>query len=252
MSDLFTKLIRRSQGSERVVRPRLPGLFEPTHFDVRGWGEIDEELAPPENAALRSTQASRMPLTSHNRQKSAELMPSGTPFTSSLQPQLGLEQRQQQMPRDPEAVPQPMKKKTDPQPPALRRTTSEHHHSEFIDTVVRTHMTEVQRIPTDEALNTPTLQDLMASAHPDNSKVSNPQQTQLNLPPSPITPLPSPKRLRPTRQSSGGSRKVEVRIGNIEVRSAQPGSPTAPKRAARPGPKTSLNDYLARRSESRR
>ncbi len=250
MSDLFTKLIGRSRGTERSVRPRLPGLFEPTGFDIQGWGELAEEMKAPEKREVSSTQPRVIAVSSQSRRQKTETTPPRTPSEVLPQTEFDMNRDRREMRRIAAAVPPPARNQAVTGPPAPpHRTPTAHQSGESVEAVVRTRITEVQQMTLQQTPSEPTLQGLIGPAAPEQAKTPRQGPQRPTPPPS---PLPIAKTLRPTRESSGGPRKVEIRIGSIEVRGTRSDPPTAPKRAPRPGPKTSLSDYLARRRESRR
>ena len=248
MTTLFDRLAARSLGRQPVLRPRVPGLFEPVARDEGGFVEVTDERAAVAPAAARRVEprADMSPaIATAGREPPAR--DAGPP---SVAPPMR-EEAPRKEPRRPEPTPELPALPVLPDPrDRVEIATVRHDHIVTRETQV---VTPAPRDAPEEAPNP------RGPAWPSEAPAAPavpPTVAPVQPPPAPIPvaarrltepvkATPTPHAVPPPQRPP--ERRVEVHIEHLEIRQ-QPA--TAPRRSRReppvfPGP--DLDAYLGRK-----
>jgi hypothetical protein len=219
MSGYLANLAARALGVSDVARPR-PSLFEPRR------GGVEPLPAEPEALEARAEEEAAPP------EKSPPELP------------LRREQADAPPPREREGPPAPEWERgpppmSPPRPaPRRARRARERLHSEPEEPVASPAI-----VPGETATSVP-------APEPPLSKDGGEGATEPSRPAPPATALLEPGRLPqrvlPPKQAPEPT--VHVTIGRVDVRAVKADEPTERAKRPRPGPRMSLDDYLARSS----
>lgn len=253
MTDLFRRLAARSIGTERQLRPQLPGLFEPQGAGDDGILEVNEELARQATTPRRAEAAQ----DALDGPAAATPRPAGD-FPAAARHGSPAPQPEQIAER-PAPSPRPA---SAPKPSA--KTIEREIRIEQRETLHERVVTELRAPPsppatppaaaTPAATPRPPANDRPAAPPPVETKSPNRDAPQTTAPPS-LQPLqavvaaarePSLHEDRPDWPPKA-ERRVHIHIDHIEVRQPPRPASTRPKAQQPANPAPNLDDYLRRR-----
>ncbi len=256
MRDLFTELIERSRGALPVVRPRLPGRFEPTGLDFTDSEKAADFRVDPSSQSIAQPIPSPNPMPQSHAFK--EVRPPTPIEVQTRRPRakgnnsqvkgVSDDHRDSDHPPPPE-LPKPMK--ATPTLPSKPASVLNPHAALGKDEPLLSPQavpSSTPPAPTLAELMTPTAASDPGPASPSPSAAGNTAANESDREQSRRSHTMEPRR-KPERKST----PIEVRIGSIEVRAAKPAPlQKTTQKSSRQGPRISLNDYLQHRNRKKR
>lgn len=256
MRDLFTELIERSRGALPVVRPWLPGRFEPTGLDF-----ADSEKAVDLSADPSSHSTGRPIPSPHPIVQSYAFEEARPPTPIEVQTHRPrAEGKNSQL----KGASDDHRENNHPPPPELQKplkATPSLPSKPGPALDPNTALGKGEPTPTSQSVPSssppaPTLVELMTSTAASGTDLASSTPLVTGM-----TAAENNSSEQPRRSHAMGSRHkpertsthIEVRIGNIEVRASKPASPVkVAQKTSRQGPRISLNDYLENRKHKKR
>jgi hypothetical protein len=249
-------LIERSRGTLPVVRPRLPGRFEPTGLDFTdSENDVDFSVDPSSQTIGRPIPPPHPIVQSYTFEEARPPTPievqTNRPRAEGKNSQL-------------KGVSDDHRDNNHPPPPELQkplRTTPSLPSKPGPALNPNAELGKGEPTSTSQSVPSlsppvPTLVELMTSTVASDTDLASPTPLGAGMTAADNNSSNQPQRSHAKESRHKPERKsthIEVRIGNIEVRAAKPASPVeVAQKTSRQEPRISLNDYLENRKHKKR